>query len=264
MTEELPILSARDVAVEQAGIKIRNPADEKMYPVPGQGVLARQTASAFSLPVIEVQHLNAAPTLKSWLDSQDGKPLCPEHEPIITALKNARKNGAPINLNVNPEGFYNMAFSGANGNSVTIADFKGLLDAGLNLGDCLRVTKLVCGPNGVCGNPGPCAMCRDIRDGCYTDAVFAKAEKPAPALLPHADPIDEEINLLVADGRDYRLHGTRIVNMENSKSADVTEVRALCRSMSKGVIYVLEMIGVYRPREGKSHTALKRADLGGH
>lgn len=256
--------STRDVAAQDAGFKIRNPADEKMYPVPGQGVLARQTAGSLSLPIIEVQHLTAAPTLKSWLDSREGKPLCAEHAPIIDALKTARKNGAPINLNVNPDGYYDRAFSGANGNMVEIADFKRLLDAGLSLGDCLRVTKLVCGPNGVCGGKGPCAICRDIGNGCYTSVEFVREEKPAPVHLPSNDLLDEEINLLTGEGKGYRLHGNRIVNMENSRSASVNEVRALCRSTGRGVIYVLEMLGVYRTSEAESHTALKRIDVGGH
>ena len=256
--------SARDAAAKDAGIKIRNPADEKMYPVPGQGVLARQTAGSLSLPIIEVQHLTAAPTLKAWLDSRDGLPLCEEHAPIIDALKTARRNGAPINLNVNPEGFYDRAFSGANGNMVEIADFKRLLDAGLSLGDTLRVTKLVCGPNGVCGGKGPCDICRDIGNGCYTNVEFAKPVKPVPTVLPSGDPLDEEINLLTAEGKGYRLHGNRIVNMENSKSAGVDEVRGLCKSTGRGVIYVLELLGVFRISEAESHTALKRVDNGGH
>lgn len=263
---ELPIIgqSPREAAVERSGVQVRNPANDKMYPVPGQGITKRETDEENLLPVIEVQHLTTAPTLKAWLDSQDGEPLCPEHVPIIAALKNARANGAPINLNVNEDGKYDLAFSGANGNMVRIVDFRRLLDSGISLGDCLRVTKMVCGPNGACGNPGPCAMCRDIRDGCYRDHAFEKEQPPFPDLLTPADSIDEEINSLVSSGRDYRLHGDRIVNMENSKSASVAEVKALCRETSRGVIYVLEMIGVYRATEAASHTALKRGDLGGH
>lgn len=265
--EDLPIIgqapSPREAAVEKSGVKVRNPANEKMFPVPGQGVHKSQTSQENLLPVIEVQHLTTAPTLKSWLDSQEGESLCPEHKPIITALKNARANGAPINLNVNTDGKYDLAFSGANGNMVRIEDFKGLLDSGLSLGDCLRVTKMVCGPNGVCGNPGPCAMCRDIRDGCYTDAVLTKDTPVEKNLLDCEDPLDEEINLLVTN-EGYTIHGNRIMNLENSKSAGIDEVKATCRSTGRGVIYVLELLGVYRATEAASHTALKRGDLGGH
>lgn len=444
MSDELPILSARDTAQAVGGVENRNPADTKLYPVPGQGIQKEQIDATNLLPVIEVKHLTAAPTLKSWLDSQEGKPFCREHEPIIQALKNARNNGAPINLNVNPDGYYDRAYSGANGNMVEIADFKRLLDAGMPLGDVLLVTKLVCfsgntevslldgterrmneivgeehwfysyhedrviptqgqvvktgrrelleveldndeklrgtedhewmlrdgsyrrtdqlqpddslmphlrserhkkrsssaatllatwinwrkksgftkdefsfdrfreerpdllvlmnhkvvavrqtgivedtycvwvnhechnfalsagvfvhncGPNGVCGNPGPCTMCQDIRDGCYTDVAFRQEDGAVPDLLTVGDALDEEINLLVAAGREYRLHGNRIVNMENSKSAGVPEVKNLCRQTGNGVIYVLEMLGVYRQTEAASHTALKRGDLGGH
>lgn len=264
--EELPIIgqTPRQLLQQKSGIKDRQNADEKMYPVPGQGVHHRTVEEENLLPVIDVQHLTTAPSLKSWLDSQEGEPLVPEHESVISALKNARSNGAPINLNVNGDGKYDIAFSGANGNMVRIVDFKRLLDAGLPLGDCLRVTKLVCGPNGVCGNPGPCMMCQDIRDGCYADAVYGKLEVPDVTVLDAEDSIDEEINLLVTSGEHYYLHERRIVNGENSKGANVDEVKALCQQTGRGVIYVLEMLGVYRATEAASHTALKRGDLGGH
>lgn len=265
MNQELPILSERDRAQIAGGIENRNPADAKLYPVPGQGINKEVVDESNLLPVIEVQHLTTAPTLKSWMDAQEGEPLCEEHAPIIQALKNARANGAPINLNINPDGKYDRAFSGANGNMVEISDFKRLLDAGLNLGDCLRVTKLVCGPNGVCGSPGPCVMCQNIRDGCYDDVAFEKPESAPRRLLDASDPLNEEINLLVEGEENYELTaGGRVMNLEFRKSAGVEEIKNLCRETGKGVIFVLEMLGIYRATEAESHTALKRGDLGGH
>lgn len=262
---ELPIvgqLTPRERAAQQSGAVVRNPADEKLYPVPGQGIHKHTVEESLALPIIEVQHLNSAPTLKSWIDSQEGEPLNERHAPVVKALKNARANGAPINLNVK-DGHYDLAFSGANGNMVTIEDFCKLMDAGLSLGECLRVTKLVCGPNGNCGNPGPCAICRDIRDGCYTDAAFEEPPAKRVNVLPVTDPIDEEINFLVTS-HNYQLHGGRVVNAETNRSAAVEEVKHLCRKTGKGVIYVLEMLGVFRATEAASNTALKRGDLGGH
>jgi len=259
-----PKPSPREAAAAESGASAQDRGNTKAYPVPGQGIEKQAKGPANLLPVIEVQHLTAAPTLKSWLDTQEGELLIPEHGPIIEALKNARKNGAPINLNVNEDGKWDRAFSGANGNMVRIVDFARLLESGLPLGDCLLVTKLVCGPNGACGNPGPCAMCRDIRDGCYTGLAYVKEEDAAKTMLEPKDLLDEEINTLVQGDPNYAIHGDRIVNMENSKGANVDDVKKMCRAQTRGVIYILEMLGVYRLTEASSHNALKRGDLGGH
>jgi len=253
----------REKAANLAGVEVRNPADTKMYPVQGQGVEKRSTPAVFQLPVVEVQHLTTAPTLKSWLDSQEGEPLTEEHASIIQSLKTARKNGAPINLNVNSEGKYDLAFSGSNGNMARIEDFRLLMQSGLSFGDCLRITKLVCGPNGTCGNPGPCNICRDIRDGCFEDGEFIPPPEKKTLVPPLADELDEDISSLVSKG-GYELQSERIVNKTTRRSASVVEVKKMCREMSRGVVYVLEMLGVYRLEEGKSNTSLKRIDLGGH
>lgn len=255
--------SNRELTSLSSGVVARSPADDKLYPVPGQGVEKRKTAEDVLLPIIEVQHLTTAPTLKAWLESRVGTASCPEHETIIQALRNARSNGAPINLNVNEQGYYDLAFSGANGNMVRIEDFQRLLDAGLSLGDCLRVTKLVCGPNGSCGNPGPCAMCRDISAGCYVDACNRKENRGGKNLVQVYDSLDEEINSLLSQDDRYYLHQDRIMNAETSKSAAIREVREMCQSTGKSVVYILEALGVYRDTEAASHTALKRGDLGG-
>lgn len=255
-----PAETAREATVRESGFKVENPADTKLYPTAGLGV-HKPAVDPFALPIIEVTHLTTMPTLKTWLGERTGQTLRPEHQPIIDALKRGRANGARITLNVNTDGFYDRAFSSSNGNSTRLDDLLALLDAGLSWGECLLTTKLVCGQSGNCGAPGPCGVCQDIQRGCYADKEFVKPEKVRNR-LPAGDPLDDEINALL-DGNRFILLEDRVMNLENRSSASIEAIKDMCQIMGKGVVYVLEMLGVFRLREAESHEALKRADLGG-
>ena len=257
--------SNREELVQLSGVQVKDLGSEQLYPAAGVPLDRERPNLILSLPIISVQHLVHAPTLKSWLEERQGKTSCPEHEKVVQYLKDARANGAPIMLNVNDSGFYDRAFSGANGNSVSLDELWSLWSSGLTWGQVLVSKKLVSGANGLCGGKKPCQQCSEIRNGGLDGGKYIHSFSVRQFNKDGLgdDDFSVAVRQLIATG-DYRLLVNRIHHCETSSSVSLDEARNLMRETGEGLLYVLEILGVFRPNEAASNTALKRMDLGGH
>lgn len=259
-------LSARELAARAAGIKQEvNRGNEKLFPIPGQGIDKKKAKTGLpELSVIEVPVLSSEPTLKHWVEQQVGKPLKPEHAPIVEDVKILIENGATIRQNVNPAGYYDRLVSSSNGNTVSYDDVITLHNLGYTTVEALSFTNLLCGMRGQCDRGGPCLACQSPQKLVPKPEQRREVDNLEVAALLQDDEFDSAIISIIKDQRQYTILGGRLFNKENSSSVSLQELREMCEEMGRSPRYVAEMLGVYHQTEAESHTALKRIDVGGH
>lgn len=264
------VKTSRELASLSSGIKSEDRGNTKFFPTAGQAVEAKKYDSSLPLlPIIQLPVLSSEPTLKFWIQNKEGKCANPKHESIIRDLSILKSNGAKIIFHVDSNGIYSRIFSNANGNSITLDEIDDLLSLGYSIGEVCAISKLICGHSGTCHpkTGGECDVCKEYGQSKFSTPKISRSidtsYKDDTSLASYSSSFREEINILIAGGKDYRLIKGRIINQENSKSVSLDEVYELCSDLDKGARYILEMLGVYHEREAASNNANKRADLGG-
>jgi len=225
--------------------KKKDRGNEAFYREPAKPERKQVNISLPVLNIVQTPSLSHDTSIRHWTKTQKGKYRTDEHKKLVDEIVVLQQNGANIKFYVDPDGYYERIYSGSNGTYLTLDQLQSLLAEGIHLAKILYYRKILCGKNGFCKDgANPCSVCSSAMDHDFSFHPKKETEQTESDLETDQQippEYKEEIELILDDPR-YKIIGSKIINLDDSNSAELKMVIDLATKQKKSLRYILESL----------------------